>query len=114
MGPNLCLLVFQIVIGIIATPVLVVGSIYLLIVYHSIGASIFILVSGILSGAGLFLNILLFRQSLDEWYDPRALDHMKVFSLLTGSASVVSLGYHLAKAIRAHDGLSHFLLPALL
>ena len=104
MGPNLCLLVFQIVIGIFVSPLLVVGSVYLLVVYHTIGASVFLLISGILSAVALFLNILLFRQTLDEWYDPQALDHLKVFSIFTGAASLVAFGFHLAKAIRVHDG----------
>lgn len=104
MGPNLCLLVTQIVAGMIVTPVLLIGSAYMLIWWHSIGAAVFLLVSVILSAAGLFMNILLFRQRLDEWYDPPALDHLKAFSVVTGAASFVSLGFHVAKAIRMHDG----------
>lgn len=104
MGPNVCLLVIHIVIGTITAPLLFAGSVYLLAVHHTIGASVFILVSAILMAVGLFLNILLFRQKLDEWYDPRALDHMKFMSVITGAASFVSFGFHLTKAIRVHSG----------
>ena len=103
MGPNLCLLVVQILFGLITTPILFVGSFYFIGWENSLGAGIFFLISGILSAAGLFLNILLFRQQLDEWYDPRSLDHLKIFSILTAGASIVAFGYYVTKAVRTND-----------
>lgn len=103
MGPNLCLLVLQIVLGVLITPVLFFASVYQLTI-TSLGSSVFLGLSGILSFAGLFLNILLFRQLLDEWYDPRSLQHLKVFSLLVSGVSLVYFGFYLAKAIRGQEG----------
>ena len=109
MGPNLCLLVCQMVAGLVSVPLLLGASLYLLVWQASIGASIFFLVSGILSAAGLFLNFLLFRQQLDEWYDPVSFDRLKGLAFLTGSASLIAFGYHLTKAIRLHSGQSPLL-----
>jgi len=102
MQPNLCLLMVHILTGVVATPLLLFSSMYQLCVTGNIGSSIFLLLSAILAMAGLHLNILLFRQRLDEWYDPRSLQHLKVFSLFVSGMSLVYFGYSLTKGIRQH------------
>lgn len=103
MGPNITLLVFMIVFGVVSTPVIFFASVYQLAITNCITSSIFLFLASLISLAGLHLNILLFRQQLDEWYDPKALQHLKVFALLIMAIGVVFFGFYLTKAVRKHE-----------
>lgn len=66
--------------------------------------------TGLVSSAGLHLNVLLFRRKIDEWYDTNALEQLKVFGLISSGAGLVSAGYYLTRAIRLNEGMVPHLL----
>jgi len=103
MSPNIPLLLLQILFGLITTPVIFVGAGYFLFWHQCISPFILLFLSGLISASGLHLNILLFRQKLDEWYDPRSLQHMKVFALLSSGWGLVTFGYYVTKGCRLGD-----------
>ncbi|KAI1280737.1 hypothetical protein HDE_13344 [Halotydeus destructor] len=104
MNPNITWLVFEMTCGIIAGPVGFAGFIYCFI-FHLYPSAVFILLTTILIAGGLHLNLLLFRQKLDEWYDPYALENLKMLGLIIFSAAFIGSGYYLASGITRHEKL---------
>ena len=71
-------------------------------------ATSYILVSvAILIIGTLHLNMLLFRQKLDEWYDPYAMENLKLFSMILMSSSIVATGVYISIGVVKHQGKAY-------
>jgi len=110
MNPNITWLLFEISCGILTAPLGFGLFGYLLYIYQ-LNAAVWIFLSTILVIGTLHLNMLLFRQKLDEWYDPYAMENLKLFSIIVMSASIVATGIYIACGVVYHQDLafkSHF------
>lgn len=59
----------------------------------------------------MHLNILLFRQKLDDWYDPYGMENIKVLNLVIMSASTVATGVYIAQGVQQKDGIRQSMAP---
>lgn len=60
---------------------------------------------GIFALAVLHIHLLYLRHKIDEWYDPEALESLKVLGLVVFLSSVVAFGTYLTLAIRKHQSM---------
>ncbi|CAG2116260.1 unnamed protein product [Medioppia subpectinata] len=67
-----------------------------LIQYHNYNASVWGFVTGILSFCVFHLNYLYLKNKIDEWYEPKALEKLKIMGLVIGLSSVVAFGVYLS------------------
>jgi len=110
MNPNITWLVFEIACGALTAP-LGFGLFVYMIYLGQLNAAAWIFISTLLVIGTMHLNLLLFRQKLDDWYDPYGMENLKAFSIVIMSASIVATGVYITFAVRNDEALtimSHF------
>lgn len=63
---------------------------------------------GIFSFCVFHLNYLYLKNKVDEWYDPEALENLKLLGLVVALSSVVAFGVYLSLFITRKQGLYRF------
>jgi len=83
-------------------PLGLVAFVYLMVI-HQFAAAIWCFISALLISSCLHLNMLLFRTKLDDWYDPYAMENLKMLSLFACSITTVASGVHIAIAVKHRE-----------
>jgi len=102
-----CSIIFKLTLSIVGT--LSGLSIFLIFLfqYHNYNASVWGFISGIFSFCVFHLNYLYLKNKIDEWYEPRALENLKLMGLMIGLVSIVAFGVYLSLFITRKQEMFH-------